>query len=1580
MDYISDSDGSNTLSPLSPSAVDTDLLRDVYSIYSESTKRRLQLEALNTPFARLYEDLEAGHLNPEINPTNEVDDDDDLADVSLMEIDQRDGSATIVEHEIESATTVDQEPSELHRRSLRKRTFASRHPYIADQADWLGICSVDSLNEMFTGEDDLPNVMKVLNRLYLKRKSRYRDEERFKAQNFYAHLGKSKIAALQGDADLLLSDLLQEPLSTPTDEQAEEQLDYVPDEDDEQLIPYDGLEDITLRPKMYISLDDSSESDESESEEEQLIKIGGRYRKLSKILRGVLPESARRLGVFQEAPKARKKRTNKRAEPRKGLGVKKRGTLSAQNAELEKELLSTVAAETYEEISETDHRYIQPELRFRLESPTPPVVYVSSSSDYGSDSVEELFSDTNENNSSFGLDSRGDIYFDSGTAQEGDNLNYLLSTERKKRSKTKRSKKKSGNYPRQTQNRPRSKKSSIHKRKQDSSWNRPAYGTLKRRKLTQPRLAPPKSSSRSISGAFPGEAIKKPVTNDTHVRRVERATSNVKNGTLDNYAPAREQPFRRDPIVTTTAFEAESTSSFLRKRNVHYSIVPKEFAPSRNSLFGLEGDFLSCALMGIPDFSRLHSIGDGHIFFPGQDGVTFMLVGQRYSLQLFQLDVSLEKSTKALAHLRKLLQSQKTLLNVDVAEEITNAIKSLLRWLLIVRQRPSEIFWKQLSLILDDFSKLQTKKMRSVQSIFHSQMLFMYYICVQLEVSVTTHREPNLHEELHKYCSDYWLIFFQTFDASELSEQFSVTSKNSYANSICLMYTIWSQLKDLWWPAIIDALQEIMPVSGTKTQLMEVCYFLSSMVPRSKHNWMPFIVVLNKFRTDQGEEVHHQFIDVCEFACNRLGWPLEERLVTQLYASITLRKFGNFANENLVPQSVGEIRTRNDIPDSTIFERFLVFLYGYISSLSSRKDVKKLISKLLASSQYIYQKGRRFQIMFVNRLNLIVLLSQVSDIDLKGQLLNLIIQIKNSKDMFIYGRSVDALWIFTDVAKNKGNPVPVSAFQTLFEAFSSCYDSLLGMPALFKKLIECTRDAFGGQENDLQPDVVLFNMLEGVNLQVLPDKLKVDILSLLLSSANRLMKHKSDLQVSQLKVLADYGKTGLSFLNSQMGRLPATSVKQDEIIEEIIERSIHLWNICCIITSTQRWNIMMLQKYPYIGNAALRERFLLYLCNDYLDTGDISNSNLGDIDRMLVGNLASNNNSKYAPSLLSRLSRTKGSVFYTKRPYVPDLVTPIQLQSFKFQIMSNLIQSVSMSSNIPVGEKKSFLRDLITHMRNEYNIQFRVSNSVDFWKRLMEVIHRSAKPLLNEVDEFWEFSEKLGFPNKRTQNAWIIAGDEERLQMLNYEFTSALHYGKDYAVTLDNWLSSDYISFVFQLIQIYVSAILVNDSHWAHIAFLLNYLLLKLETFQIRGSDILFKHFLDMIADIATISQRWNNSTYIMYELQALTYCVRILRQSFYSYDGYKDQKDFVKLAEHFIAAVDTQPPKSFRQRLLLTDLTFGKVRSTSFMPYHPPYQHTTEEYSKAYTEQDQAMVSLNELLKPASDQIRSMSNFDFLF
>ena len=73
-------------------------------------------------------------------------------------------------------------------------------------------------------------------------------------------------------------------------------------------------------------------------------------------------------------------------------------------------------------------------------------------------------------------------------------------------------------------------------------------------------------------------------------------------------------------------------------------------------------------------------------------------------------------------------------------------------------------------------------------------------------------------------------------------------------------------------------------------------------------------------------------------------------------------------------------------------------LYWYISGLSEPSKVKKLVTKLFTFSKFQYVNDQSHHVMFINRLNFILLLALVCKVDLKTQLLNLLEGIENAKD------------------------------------------------------------------------------------------------------------------------------------------------------------------------------------------------------------------------------------------------------------------------------------------------------------------------------------------------------------------------------------------------------------------------------------------------------------------------------------------------------------------------------------------------------------------------------------------------------
>lgn len=1622
MDYISDSDGDNSLPVLSPQWVDKVLLRDIFSILSSASKSRIRDEARGTPMETLYDEIESLNDSSQMMqladtstlnafetserllyeiPTNENEriSASGLKTLNPVQITSlplrqatRASEANEVTHHVAN-NMADFTNQRVSGRSLRKRTFASRHPYIADQADWLGICTVDSINEMFNDDEDISKVVKALNHLYLKRKRRYPGEDRYKAKNFYAHLGKSKLLAVTGDRDISNLDVITQTVSQSIGEADEE--DYQTDDqeeeeedDDDQLIPYEGLiQASTMKDVLPSETHEFSSSSETESseEEEQLIRIGGKYRKLSRILRGVLPESARRLSMFQEKKQVKKKKNIvKPLQPQKGLAIKKVGSSYAQSEELRRELNSFIDTNQLEEDYKPNHQniFLHSIPDFAHEQVKGySVSELSSNSDSDSDSVEEVFSDSirGDLTPAFSLSNvdphLGYIDADSDSAYEADHINYMFASGSKAASNKKPTK--VSRVParhRSFQERKTTSKAArvelkdltnlSNRNRKRSSSRSSTLGTLKRRKLSSPvAQRTTQSTNASSKDAREGKNVKSGKAKDQ--KRIQKQH-------ILHQRPI-DKSFQRDPIKSTTVFEVESSTNFIHNRGTYGVSNLEAYIPSKELLFGDSSEFDQTDILPYSEFSRVNTIGDGHIFFNGEDGVVFTLVGKRYSLGLYRFEASLNLTEKYFIQLRKIVLDLNMMLSTDIRAEIHKSLKSMVKWILIARKSPLETLWKQLHSLLNDFTKLQTRLMRQHQSMVHCRLLFIFYIYMRMEVAGLPTSEAQLVKAFDAHCSDYWSVFFQSFSATEISHEISTESKsNMLSDSLKLMCSMFKTNQLFWWQPINEALHDSVLVIVDKVSLMDVIYILASIVPKSKYNWGCFLAVLGDLKKDKYSLAFHHFIDICVLATQRLSWPLNERVITQLYSTFAQRKFGNFADETFVPRALGTIHTRLDIPDSSVFERFMSVLYNYVSDLSSKKDLKRLVSKLVASSQYQYQNGRKYQIQFVNRINLISLLSQVSDVDLSSPFTNLVELISTSKDMFIYGRAIDALLLLCEVENSRGDSLPLKAIEILLKSFCQYFGSLFGMPDLLKRTIHFISDSM-----QCNKSTNLFKLMSNINMTSFPDgDIMSDLLSMILFSCFEVEARAADLTPLDIENVSNFQKSLLNLLGTQMGRMTILQARQQERVEESIEIAIQIWMLTASITGTQHWNIVMLQKYPYIGNSDLREYFVLFMCEEYMKSGPLDASIIGEIDAIMLKCLASFSISKYALTLYSRLSRTPRSIFCFKKPPSLDLSTLIQLQTFRSLLLLCVIQNLCALSSYPQEIKISFLRGVVVILQNEYSKNFTLSVYVDFCKHLVDLIQRIAKSILNDMDEFWDFAVKLGFANKKMQLAWSESNELDRLQMLNNEFLNALQYNKAIKSALEKWISLSHLGTVYSLVQIYISAVPINESHWAHLSHLLNYVFFKLQSFQLKVQECAFKTFLELLVDVAAMSSRWNNDSYIIYQLDAISTCSLIYQHAYYIYDGYRDKSEYLRIADQFISEIDKHASKEFDPKNPFTNVTFGMLRNASHSSYLPPFQHTTDDYSKAYVVQDTQLSTLKKKLHP--EKIDCGLEFDF--
>ncbi|GEQ69869.1 hypothetical protein JCM33374_g3544 [Metschnikowia sp. JCM 33374] len=797
-----------------------------------------------------------------------------------------------------------------------------------------------------------------------------------------------------------------------------------------------------------------------------------------------------------------------------------------------------------------------------------------------------------------------------------------------------------------------------------------------------------------------------------------------------------------------------------------------------------------------------------------------------------------------------------------------------------------------------------------------------------------------------------------------------------------LIFTVFEKSDKCWWPPMVQAIDDMVLFGNEITSILDLTYLLGAIISKKYFNWGPFMVILNKMKTSVDSLGHRHFIETCELIHQRLEWPLEEKILIQLYGVFGGRKFSNFSDESNIPFSVGVVHSRADIPQGSVFERFLGLLYLYISELSSAKEVKRLMSKLLASSQYHYVRGRKSQIMFANRLNLILLLSQISDVDLGRQFTNLVTQVAASADPFVYGRSLDALSVFCEVSATRNTVIPFQAFVVLFKALASATKTQGVMSSLFQKLVDLMAQTFRGSSPEVEGGIFgLLQILSVSDLSNIPESFILEVLGTVFLSIMEVELLDSELSNSQARIVTEFQKSLLKLLGSRMERLPASKKEEDQSVEETVELGIQIWMLSSKISRSLHWNNMMYSRYSYLGNSISRNRFVMFFCLEFMQYGTVDSFVLQEIEKIFLNGLVSPNLSKYSVDLYRSLIQNPNSVFWSKESSIPEITSLVSLQSFRLRILTRLFETIVGSQTLHGNEKSGIISGFVKRLHDVYTDHHHEQGVTDLCKRVTETVQRVAKNYVASLDEFWELSTKLGFPNKNIQNKWSTSDDKGKVQLLNTEFVSALAYGKDYIVAIDNWKTEKNDLILYALVQVYASALTVSSAYWAHLSLLLEYVVAKVETFSLMTNVLPFKKLLSLLKEVSLMSNYRNDSRYILHELKALQACTRILHHTLFVFDGYKDKQDITHIIYEFIANVDLGSPKRYKISAIFMDVSIEMLQNTNNVSYHPKHQHTKQEYSEAFVEVKHRLESLTNVASgvvPEKAKAYGITDFEF--
>lgn len=1501
------------------------------------------------------------------------------------------------------------------RRGLRKRNFASTHPYLTDQAQYLGLCKPQQLNNLYEETPDIEKIVKYLNSAYLQRKKQNPHEYRFKAKNFYSFLGKGSRRNKQDSSQAIPTQNREDSQSQSQSQNAIASYDdpalsaddnnYLSSDSDlsnDDLLPLpkhpsplksqSNQDDFAFneprsdrqRPSILDLNESSTDSDEndigegSQAIEEAMVRVGGRYRKLKSVLHGALPESAKRLEMWKPKSKSKRKSPLRVSDHRKGLAVKKYGSSRNQNNELEQELKTFVDDQNYYDV---DTSVYQSTLPFENSAD----IYHRTSSEYGpengnhnlvysnlSDSESEperLFSETfnrsaettninyesdiQETHSNFLVE---DLVDSDDSLIEEDHIDPLFAyTASKPKLKSKPKTYKNGRNTHQENltktsitNQPKSSNTTTssrtngHRKKKHKTLD--TFGNLQKKRITKPL------KRKALSAIADHNQKKQPKI----MSEPKKTAKNPMEMLLNSYY------FRRDPTMFTTVFEAEKEPKLVKPHFPNFDRSKLSFPHSSNFLDLQYGDrFPSDSILQVIDIEKVNAIPYGQDFSFLGDLVFFDLFGHSYSFLLVNKTSANENCERYFYHLRKVLFDPRVDGLENLTREIYQSVKGVLKWLLILQERPSDKSWRCLQNILNEYSKFKQSGSVIKSMIFHPHMILIYHVFRKLHESTTSDALADLPTETYRI--DYWCNFLQFFDLDDLKAIHSGSEGNNLylLESLYCIYLLLKEKSNCWWPSINEALWRVVSLKAQDGQLLSIFYILATMIPNKYVGWQCFQGWYLKFQDTDESDNHNDFLDIIYLLNQRLGWGLEEKLVTNIYSVITKRKFANFSDEPNSYEIIGQIRTRDDIPDNCFFDRFMQFLYFYVSGLPVDFNKKRLISKLITSSQYHYEEGRTHFAMYVNRMNLVLLLSQISDLDLNNQFDNLLEQVSSSGDVKIYEQALKGLLSYSDIALNKTSRLPSTGYSIFFNIILKNYNSVMGVQKLWRKFSRRLEIQFAQTQN-LDLTFEFFSFIMDIDFKKMPEEIALFTVKTSLLILNLLIKSKEVLSKSHLTTLKVIEEKIISLANLQMGRFPIPNDLTESRVVTLVECCIQVWNRSTFLSRESNWNTILLQKFPYLGNQLSRERFILYLYNDLLSFVNLR-EHIETITVIVLKDLACHESSPYLLPMISLLNKNHYGVFTLKNMYIPWSLTPKQIQLFKTQIMSNIILNIKNDAISNQKAKAIYLLELVDSIDKGYTHFFLDESYVEFCKQTVESIYKNCKQFIHKTDKFWNLSSKLGFPYNSNEIKWRSTNSLEKLAIVHREFLTSLHFKKDYKCILKQYLTSEFNHVMFQLFFIYLKALnSQKGEQWALMSYYLEFIQEMYCCTKINVTDNAHRIFLQQLVFLPYIRlENSSNANYEIYQWKVMRSTFQILHSCTLIFDGYRDKSWILNLVEETVSVFKGE----FEPKIDLPYTTYSlyDIFTPNSVIYHPQTEFLDEDVALAKEEAMKSLLRLEE-------------------
>ncbi|KAL7666684.1 Uncharacterized protein ABC855_g343 [[Candida] zeylanoides] len=1315
----------------------------------------------------------------------------------------------------------------LGRRGLRDRSFANAHPYLADSAHYMGLASVATLNDMYRDSHDVGLIVKVLNARYMRYKSRYPRDDKYRAKNFYAILSKGRGAnaasAPAGAVERAASD--RDPSDRDPSDAASPSAGSCdsPEPDSFDVFAFPEELPRALSP----ASPSASASESSDSDEDVLVRVGGRLIKERSILHGTLPESAKRLAMYQPQPKRCAPR--RVVQYRKGLAVKKRGHHQ-----------TPVVPPPVSDVSDASGSQSDVSGHHQWPVVPPPVSGVSDASESHSDvsSQETVMPE---------LD---------WEVIEEDRVDPMFANTTRKRLGTHSAARK-------------------RQRANQSRAPRPRQSILFGTARATPRRPQPSHRSEPRARVPLGEL------NPNMPRSPKQAPAPPPSDFRDLFKSRFH--FTRDPVVTTTTIEAESDKRYVPVRRRRLApLVPRASSLAlRHS-----ASFVAFPPGFILSRFRLNALGalrHGYTKITHEDrSIGVNLLGVTYLFSLLDKSKSHEHVVSLLRHLERVFART---IAADLEREVYDALGGLIEWALTVQTAPvdDDPAWGLVTSVCGEIAQDAPAKL-----LYYPYLVLLLHIWHQAGLG----QGRTMRASIGSHSSRYFKLLFESFDAATLVAKLEPGTEAELTMQFESLYTLFVVVGDAdhWWVTVDDGLKRVK--AGGAARCLGVLQVLAeSVAPRgTTHSWDAFMTLYDMIASEAMSCNHDRFLDLVLELKDRFRWPLDEKIITLVYhRTITARKFANFDDEIIEPQLIGRIVTRDSLPDSSFFDRFMYLVYTYISESPAMEvpaKKKRLLSKLFTSSQFHYASGPQHYAMYVNRFNFILLFMQLNQtLDLKGQVADLVSQVLDCEDLDYYRVTASGLQMFFEI-KSAGDlgMLPVASYAALIAKVGQLYRQ--------KKYRQCA-DIWTAIKSSLRRwmgqgyTALVLSLTAEVAFADLGDSMLLDLNEMLLSC----LRKGCESDTLEIVLAKNY-----ALLQAQMSRLPLEDEAQ---VTRLVEVSLQIWIWCHSLDIRVNWNELIFQRFPYMGNAYSRSKFGLFFHRELLNFVDIGEY-LDTYLMLLLECLVPNCDCSYQGEFFSAL-RDRHTVLKFAREIPQVRLSDSQFNGYKYLVLSGLISNI-VSGSLSQNSKDYYIQSYIGLLLKSLNETSAGPVPRAAYTRAVEILSRHALAYVKEGSDFRALTRKLGLSQLELDvYAWPELIMKQKLTILHSELVASLANG-DVAKCLARFvrINGGDFDLLYHLTSVYMKAVAIQQyDKWALLCATVTFITEELKACHVNLVDGSFARFIVSMVEMGFLR---NSSTTLDFYQQSLRKTAILMKTTFLVLDGYKDQ---IAHKEHMLRFIE---------------------------------------------------------------------------